>query len=585
MISASVYIIVCSARNRLRRRLRRLREPRYLIGAVVGIAYFYFAFFARMRGRVAADTARSRTLNRRRVNPNAVNTAALIASGPALAGVAFLVLSIVAWILPFDSGLLDFSPAETDFLFPAPVSRRQLLIHRLLRSQLGILFGSAIVAFASISATGWMRLRLSIGMWVVFLTMKVYFTVVTLARSRLTSERRSARVMAWAPLAALGAAFAIVAVALVRTFAVAPVENITDGFERLGAVSMTGASHIALWPFMALAQPLFTTTPQRFVRALAAAMAILAALVVWMLRTDEAFQEAAALAAARRAEKAQARQSRPIRARATGLSLALTGRPEPAFFWKNGVQTLRLAGLSLIRIVVATTGVVMAGTSAMFNVMQLRGAAAAACAMAIAVAAFTAVLGPQVVRTDLRSDLTHLDVLKTWPVRAAAVLRGEMAWPGTMLTLVGWAAIACAAAFSTAAFPRVPETTRASMAIAAIVLMPALVFAQYLVQNAAAVLFPAWVPLGDQRPRGFEAMGQRIILLVGALAAVIVLLLPGAIIGGVLWFAFQRFVGMLIVVPAAVICSSIVAVEVLAVTELLGPLYDRLDILAVERPE
>jgi putative ABC exporter len=585
MISASVYIIACSARNRLRRRLRRLREPRYLIGAIVGLAYFYFAFFARVRGRGAADATRSRNLARRQTNPSAVDAAALVASGPALAGVAFLVLSIIAWVLPFDSGLLDFSPAETDFLFPAPISRRQLLMHRLLRSQLGILFGSVIVSFASVSASGWMRLRMSIGMWVVFLTMKVYFTVVTLARSRLTSERRAARRVAWAPVAVLGAAFLIVAVALGRAFTITPVANVADGFRRLGAVSMTGASHIALWPFMALVQPLFAETPQRFVQTLAASMVVLVVVMVWMLRTDEAFQEAAAMAATKRAEKAQARRAATVRARATGLSLALTGRPEPAFFWKNGVQTLRLAGVSLIRIAAATTAVVIAGTSAAFNAMHLRGAASTACIVALAVAAFTALLGPQVVRTDLRSDLTHLDVLKTWPVRAAAVLRGEMAWPGTLLTVVGWAALACAAVFSTAAFPDVPEITRASVAIAAVVLMPALVFAQYLVQNAAAVLFPAWVPLGDQRPRGFDAMGQRIIMLVGVIAAVLVLMLPGAIVGGILWLAFRRFVGTFIVVPAAVACAAIVAVEVLAATELLGPLYDRLDILAIERPE
>ena len=30
----------------MRVRLRRLREPRYLIGAIVGAAYLYFSFFA-----------------------------------------------------------------------------------------------------------------------------------------------------------------------------------------------------------------------------------------------------------------------------------------------------------------------------------------------------------------------------------------------------------------------------------------------------------------------------------------------------------------------------------------------------------
>src|SRR5213594_253385 len=36
MLSASLYIIFCSARNRIRVRLRRLREPQYLFGAIAG---------------------------------------------------------------------------------------------------------------------------------------------------------------------------------------------------------------------------------------------------------------------------------------------------------------------------------------------------------------------------------------------------------------------------------------------------------------------------------------------------------------------------------------------------------------------
>ena len=41
----------------MRVRLRRLREPRYLIGAIVGGAYIYFSFFARFRA-TRASTAR-----------------------------------------------------------------------------------------------------------------------------------------------------------------------------------------------------------------------------------------------------------------------------------------------------------------------------------------------------------------------------------------------------------------------------------------------------------------------------------------------------------------------------------------------
>src|SRR4029077_106525 len=102
--------------------------------------------------------------------------AALRGAGPSLVGVALLAVAAVAWILPFDSGLLDFSAAEVQFLFPAPVSRRALLIHRMLRSQIGLLFGGAVMAIAVPSVSGYGRLRAGIAMWLLLSIGKVYFT-------------------------------------------------------------------------------------------------------------------------------------------------------------------------------------------------------------------------------------------------------------------------------------------------------------------------------------------------------------------------------------------------------------------------
>src|SRR5919197_5240265 len=109
MIAASLYIVVCSARNRLRLRLRRLREPRYLLGAIAGVAYFYFAVFARMRAA---------PVRRRRVNAVAAAGlgGALQAGGIGLAAMAVLLLAALAWMFPGSSRLLDFTAAETDFL-------------------------------------------------------------------------------------------------------------------------------------------------------------------------------------------------------------------------------------------------------------------------------------------------------------------------------------------------------------------------------------------------------------------------------------------------------------------------------------
>lgn len=42
-----LYLTRCTIKNRFRRRLRRLREPRYVIGLIVGALYMYMMLFRR----------------------------------------------------------------------------------------------------------------------------------------------------------------------------------------------------------------------------------------------------------------------------------------------------------------------------------------------------------------------------------------------------------------------------------------------------------------------------------------------------------------------------------------------------------
>ncbi|HMF94479.1 MAG TPA: hypothetical protein VKE96_09305, partial [Vicinamibacterales bacterium] len=132
---------------------------------------------------------------------------------------------------------------------------------------------------------------------------------------------------------------------------------------------------------------------------------------------------------------------------------------------------------------------------------------------------------------------------------------------------------------------RVGVAWRLSAGAAVAMLAPAIVVAQLTIQNGAALLFPAWVPLGSQRPRGLDAMGQRLIMLGATWLLLIVTVLPGAIVGLAVWFAFRLALGAAAVVPAAACCAAVVAIEVLLATEALGPAYDALDATAVERVE
>ncbi len=579
MFGASLYIIVCSSRNRIVRRLRRLREPRYLIGAVVGVAYLYFSIFARMRG--AAVTRRGRV----RTPPSlAAALATLPPAGVGGIGAGLLLIAALTWIFPTDSGLIDFSEAETDFLFPAPVTRRQLLTHRLIRSQLPLLFGAVVssifVPFAAMAE----RVRFAAGVFIVLSAIRVYFTGVTLARARLTSASATVRRMAWAPLAVIVVAVGVVGVPIWRAIMTAPPGDPGQMLTIAGGAVTTGPAAIVLWPFAALVRPLFAGSGAQFFSRLGGAFAVLAVLVAWVLRSDEAFQEVAAEATVRTARTKAGGQAAP-RVRATAWLLPLSGRTESVFFWKNGMQTLRAINVKTVIPFIPFVLFSVGAATLRMSATGARGPAAALCIVALMLAGFSTLLGPQTVRSDLRGDLRHIDLLKTWPVKAAALVRGEMLWPTSLLTLCAWFALACGTILSTAAFPNLTTVWRLSLCAAAFLLAPALIVAQFTIHNAAAILFPAWIPIGNQRPRGLDMMGQRLIMFAAVLLALVVMVGPGAIAGAIIWLAFHRLIDAAALVPAATVCLGIVCVEVMLVTEALGPAYDRIDLSDVELGE
>jgi hypothetical protein len=577
MFSASLYIIVCSFRNRLRVRLQRLRQPRYFIGAIAGAAYLYFSFFARFR------TSRSSAARRGGRPPRLPQSmATLLAVAPSLGGLALMIAAAGAWLFPMDSSMLEFSDAEQQFLFPAPVSRRQLLVYRIMRSQIGMLFGAAMIGVFSPPTIGVSRLRISVASWIILLTARIYFTGVTLARARLGASGGRTRRVAWLPISALALALALVAGAIGAQWRQAPPADALAGLLLIGRAADTPAARVVLLPFRALVQPLFAEWPGAYLGAIAWALIVLVVVVTWVLLSDEAFQEAVSDAAERRSQE-PVRKGEPIyKVRSTGWVLPPTGRPETAFAWKAAMQTLRMVDKrSLLRGVI----ILFCLTIVAALMGRASGFASMLGAFSIAGTMFAILLAPQIVRIDMRQDLQHLELLKTWPVKASAVVRGELVWPSVIITAGAWTMLAVATLLSGTMLAHVNLGLRLGGGAALAILAPALVLSQLTIHNAAALIFPAWVPLGNQRPRGLDAMGQRLIMLGGTWLLLAVSLLPGAIAGGIVWFALQRFVGSGALVAAALVCTVIVGVEVLLATEAMGPAYEQLDVLAVERAE
>ena len=579
MINASVYIAFCSAKNRTRTRLCRLREPRYLIGAIVGVAYLYFTVFAQGR-RPGIRAGRGRTRGNR---PPFELLSAMQMAGTSLAALAFAVFAAVAWVLPMRSGLLEFSKAETAFLFPAPVSRRQLLVHRIVRSQIGSLVAAAFIAIFATPVSGLGRLRLAFGMWLLFVTARIYFAAVTLTRARLNAPSAAARRIAWLPIGALVTGVAIVGVSIARQFA-QPAGSISDVVVRLSRATASGVPNMVLRPFILMLRPPLSTTLPSFLAALGWSLCVLGVVTAWLLLSDGMFDAVAGESGAQETKETRAHLSTPS-ARQVGWTLAPSGRIESLLLWKNAMQTIRGTGAGFWRYALPALGVLVATSAGGMSANGMRGPAGFFSMCSILVALGAVLFGPQMMRLDLRSDFEHLDVLKTWPARGADVIRGEMAWPALAVSIVACLAIVVAGIFSGTALPEVRFVSRWSFAIAAAFTAPALIAAQFVVHNAATIFFPAWVQLGRQRTRGIDAMGQRLIMLAAILLALLLFAVPGAVAGGTVWLVFHRMTGDVIYVPIAMLFAAIVFVEVLVVTELLGPAYERIDLMSIERAE
>jgi hypothetical protein len=298
-----------------------------------------------------------------------------------------------------------------------------------------------------------------------------------------------------------------------------------------------------------------------------------------VISSDDTFERVAREVGPRGEER---RSGNAYRTSKAGWKLAASGPAEMVFAWKAANQTFRIIDRRvLVRVVAILTWIAVVIVSS----SRGRGLAAVIGLFATAAAAMAVIIGPLTLRLDLRQDLQHLELLKTWPVPAPAAIRGMLLWPIAFLTAIAWVMTLLALLLSASVFPDAMPAVRTAVAAVAMIVSPALIAAQLTIHNAAALAFPAWMGTGGQRSRGLDAIGQRLFLVGGTMLLLALLSAPGALGGWVVWALLSSVVGLAAVVPAALLFSATVAGEVMAASKALGPLYEGLDLLAVERAD
>jgi hypothetical protein len=337
--------------------------------------------------------------------------------------------------------------------------------------------------------------------------------------------------------------------------------------------------------------PYLATGPADFALAMLPALLLLAIHYFWVVHTETAFEEASIARAEKRGARRRASQQGDwrgnvavTRPRTPAFALGNAGRLEFAFLWKNLLAT---SAIFRPRPILALTALLIGVTSWLSHQPELAAMRVVLSIVGAVILVMTVLLGPQVARQDLRTDLANADLLKSYPVRGWQIVLGEILTPVAILTTVFWIALLTVyLSLPGDSFDRLPAGLRSAAALALAVLAPAFIALQVLMPNAAAVLFPAWVQTTrDQTERGFEVLGQRLIFVAGQLLVTALALLPALLVGALVFFIVNLITGVEIAGAAAVIVMAVLlGFEAWLGIRWLGNRFEELDISSELRP-
>jgi len=556
---AFAYLILTSARNKLLSQIKQVRNPRYAIALILGLGYFWLVFFSRP------------TRSGAQPSPLASETFGTLLPLAVLAYVAFL------WIFGADRTALAFSEAEVSMLFAAPVSRRGLVIYKLVRAQTAVLTTSILwlVLFHSAGTS----LSRVIASWVLLTTLSLHRLGAALLRASRAEHGSKGVRKSWLPITVFGVAASVVVFELVAARARFVAAETGALGQILVAEFAKAPLSWVLYPFRIAVAPMFARTPEAWVHAILPALVLLALHVVWVLRSDTAFEEAAAEASAAQARRVQALRTRgatggivnPKSARRT-IMLAPTGAPEIALIWKNCLWLMRtgqLRGLLGLPAIALACCLFFAGRSATAEVLVV--------VLCSVTAVVTLIFGPMTMRNDLRAELRRLPMLKTMPLTGREIMLAEVASSALPTAVMQLLLVAVGLlALSFVQKDTIPIDIRIGMLIASPVLLAGLSIANFTIHNGMALLFPAWVPLGTSGGAGVEAMGQMMLTSIITLLLLAILLILPAIAGAAVYFVMQ-WPPLFAVASAGIAVGIACGLEGYLLIGALGGALDRLE--------
>lgn len=501
-----------------------------------------------------------------------------------LEAVAPLLLALYlawAWLWGGHRNALAFTPAEVQHLFPAPLTRRELIHFQLLRSQVRIVFSTLLFTLLldGLLLDWWLR---ALSLWLLLTTIQLHqigASLVHVSAETASGVRRNA--VAIAVFLAIGGAVVWSALQVVPQAAAASGTSALAA--RLHAALQEPVARYAFLPFRLALAPLFAADGGEWLRALPAALGLLLLNYVWVLRTDAAFEEAAAEAGQRRAQRIAAfRAGRRMggsgrrRPRALLFPLRPADPPWAALVWKNLVAFAR--GVRRNTLVLALVLLPFAAVLALAATESRERAIGGIATVTLILAVMLFLMGPLAIRNDLRQDLARVSLLRTWPLRGRAIVGAEVASAALVLGAAQLALLALSLATFASSGKLAAEAAILLFVATTLVVTPLNALA-LVVQNGLALHYPEWMHIGTDHPGGVEFMGQHILRLVGSILLMGVGLVPPLLVAG--WVALQlaQALGAVAAVAAAATAIAALWIEVGLVVAWLGRAFERLDIV------
>jgi hypothetical protein len=555
MASALWYLWLHTLKGSLIEKIRRLKQPKYIVPALIGSAYFALVFGPRLLLSGAVN---------REITSTFIQFIA--------AGLGFLYAMNWAFYVP-ESGL-GFSRNEADILFSAPLTTRGLLFYNVMKTMPKTLFTSLIFSVV-------IRMNVQLPqLHLVFITLFLVFNFLV-SHNILGSflfEKLRVRAYRWSL-----SGFTSLILILIAFFSVGILaeSDLGSGIKQLLIVIPDHETcRILMWPFTLVAHAL-------------AAESVTSALPAWIflfigngvffilatgfkqINEEKTYRKIA------RREKRLARRSRSVRPGKKSVEVK-NGRhwfPPPgaamrAIYWKNSVTLLRGPTFKIF------SGVVLAGLIVWGVLLFMNpGAAQLIGSILLVFGLIFPFMGPGLFRADFRSELGNLELLKTLPLSSRKLMFSQILIASAVTAFFQVIFLTVGVFSLYVRGPMQVESPSLLLWLYACVLVVAPVFTLscVVVENCLIIWLPAWFYFGGRRVKGVAGMGKGMFsLFIRTLCISLIILVPASIsvIGGGFLYVI---IGVAAIPLAGLVAALLVVAELIVFGGFFASFIDRLE--------